>query len=388
MGLKLFRPVQSAYEMIGTEKLNRLARGAWNGAGALLWGLLGGPTSGAQWIGDAGKVSPGTGRAVNLAPGLGVIYVSGDDFTHNLRPVLIDVVESISLDSNTDPNGWDRIDRISIRPIEVEEENQNVDLIDPTTETVSVSSRPQRSRYGYEWRITKGTPAASPVAPSTPAGFVALADVIVRNAAASIASDDVSDLRVAAAFNLGSLLLTRAPWLRFGGESAFAQLRYALTSGDGLNAGDVGLVTHDYDNANPDGVLRLGELFATSGVHWPGGVKAAGYLTWNSGTQEWTLASGFGVKTVQNFSSFQRVTLELYGPTDPQYRGEPLGFPLTTFGDRNESSWDSWDANCMIHAKYRPSERKVYLQGYKLDVDSDYDPNGTTAFVNLFFAVM
>lgn len=389
MGYSLFRPLQSAYELIGTEKINRLARGPWNAAAAAIWGLLGAPTSGAFWFGDAGKPSAGAGLSVNLAAGLGVITASGGgDFDHPLRPIIISATEAIPLDANSDPNFWDRIDLITIRALESEGESANASIRDPLSGNTTIAARAQRVALGYQYRVVKGVPAASPLVPATPAGYTRIGYVIVRNAAGSINNADVIDNRTPASAALGALLLTKTPWLRFGTESAFAQFMFAPESEGPLAAGDMALVTHNYDDITPDGVLRLGELFAAAGVYWPGSPKAAGFLTWDQGTTSWALTSGYGVKTLTNFGSFQRVTLELYGPADPEFKGAPLGFVLTTFGDVNESSWDSWDANFMVHTKYVPSTRTVFLQGYKLDVDSDYDPNGTTAFSNLFFLVM
>lgn len=271
MGLNLFRPLHSAYELIGTEKLNRLSKGAWNGAAALAWGLLGAPESGLRWFGDAGKPGAGAGLSTTLAAGLGVIVASGTgDFDHALRPIIIPTAATIPHDANNDPNGWDRIDSVCIRAIEAESESANASIRDPLTGNITTAARNQRVQLTYQYLIVKGAPALSPAIPSAPAGYVRIGYVIIRNAAGSINSADVYDERQPARLTLGSLLLTRAPWLQLGSGPTGAIVHYAPETEGALNAGDVAIATGGWDGVSePDGVLRVGTLHAGA-VNAPG----------------------------------------------------------------------------------------------------------------------
>lgn len=264
MGLTLNRALHSAYELIGTEKLNRLAKGTWNGAAALAWGLLGAPESGMFWFGDAGKPGAGAGLATTLAAGLGVVVATGTgDFDHALRPLIIPTSATLPHDANNDPNGWDRVDAICIRAIEAEGESANASIRDPLTGNVTIAARNQRVTLTYQYAIVKGAPALSPAIPSAPAGYVRIGYVIIRNAAGSVNSADVYDERTPASLSLGSLLLTRSPWLRLGSGPTGAILHYAPETEGALNAGDVAVTTGAWDGvSDPDGVLRVGTLHA------------------------------------------------------------------------------------------------------------------------------
>lgn len=265
MGKILNRALQNASEIISAQKLNRGFRGAWNAAAAAIFGLIDAPT-GSVFIGNGCKAvitSPGS-LGVDLSAGLALHDIaSGDIFTADHRPILLDVKQNVQLTPNA--SGSDRIDRVSIRAVEVDEDPQVVDIKDPITGSISAQTRNQRTHYAYQVVATEGTPAGSPVAPATPAGYLAVCDILVQNAAGAITSGNITDLRT---------LDTRT-----AGELAAALVN---TSAIKTLSGAAPLLVQDSAGAQTPVISR-------------NSVKAFGYYTYSGVDNEFNLTSGYNM---------------------------------------------------------------------------------------------
>lgn len=263
MGLNLFRPNFSEYQVLDLNDLTRLAKGGWNGVAALAWALLNGnTTSGAYFLGDACRPSAPGGLSVSLNKGMGFVYAAAaDDFDANIKPIILPEDQIVSFDANTDGSGFDRADSIVIRPLESEQGAEDVYTLDPITRLKSLVSRARKIKYGYQYQVIKGTPAASPLVPATPAGWYQVAVVGIQNGAGSILSSDIIDRRLdwTAVF---SNLWANGGLLRLGPTGDFVDLMRSADAEGPFAAGDVGLVTATWDDVTPDGVLQLGRLVA------------------------------------------------------------------------------------------------------------------------------
>lgn len=116
----------------------------------------------------------------SVAPGIGYLFDStkldpaGDAWDHEAyRPIVVDVAETFVLGAHDATNP--RWDIISLAPAWEEDESDTRRIKNPTTLVESSQSVPLRKRYYFTLTVTPGTPAASPVEPSVPAGHIKIA---------------------------------------------------------------------------------------------------------------------------------------------------------------------------------------------------------------------
>lgn len=88
-----------------------------------------------------------------------------------------------------------RIDVVEVRPIEETYNSVSRQFKDPITGIVTSAVTKTKKHYGYEVQILEGTPAGSPSAPSSTAGWIKIAEVYVAQSASSIDQDDIKDVR-------------------------------------------------------------------------------------------------------------------------------------------------------------------------------------------------
>lgn len=193
MARKLFRILQTAYEGITQLKLNRAGMSGWNSAATALFGIF--PTTSSFWIGGGGKATAGGALNVTLAKGLGIHFLVGSDWDHDFRPIIIDSDVTIPFEGNSDASGNDRIDLLCMRAVDSEGDSISVETKDPTSGVISETTLNQRVEYDWEYQIVKGTVAASPVAPATPANWIAVAEVTIPNAAVALIDANIEDVR-------------------------------------------------------------------------------------------------------------------------------------------------------------------------------------------------
>jgi len=206
----------------------------------------------------------GTNANVTMKPGLALWYDAsqGDSWLGEVTPVFFDTAQTASFTSNT--SGNDRIDVLSVRPIEVEEDSVLRKFKDPISQVVSQQLSPQRVRLGFEFVVTEGVPAASPSVPATPTGTFKIAEVLRPNAQADVNAVDVTDARNLDRMKTGfvdavSGLAARAGALYFGDP---AGNHYKLERDDAVTP--TVLQLQNQNGLNQD--FEAAELKATAGL--------------------------------------------------------------------------------------------------------------------------
>lgn len=203
----LLEPIQPANARVSSTFLNRLARGPWRTVAALGKALfhhtLAEALPSQTFIGEAFRVSADGGTAVTLKRGLALFRDTswGDEWYGDLRPVYADGETIVSIATNSDGSGDDRIDSLFVRPVPVEQDPITFTLKDsedgPTYE-LSLNS----ARYlEWEYLLVEGTAGAVPAAPDPPAPsigqhtWIRIADIERPNTQAAVNQSEVTDQR-------------------------------------------------------------------------------------------------------------------------------------------------------------------------------------------------
>ena len=200
----ILRVLKNAYELFDATDVVRLAKSSVRNVAAL--GLAtrmldaDGDTviDAPVFVGSGfAPSSPGTDSLVYLKPGVAFLYDSGegDAWLGQVKIAYSDEVDSVALATNVDGSGDDRIDVVSLRPLEVEEDSQLRYFKDPTSLAKYQANSPQRVRLDYEIVVTTGVVAPVPAAPATPAGTFKVAEVLRINGQANVNPTDVTDSR-------------------------------------------------------------------------------------------------------------------------------------------------------------------------------------------------
>lgn len=179
-------PVVSENQRTDIVDFNRLAAlGVDNLARALSGALLPGPGA----IVRGGKVKPTTPASKNVV----VEPLMGIDASSQL--LLLESEATLAVPNNA--SGQPRIDLVSVGYVQSNLAAEQRWFWNPTTENeFQQNTVTQRDLLAVPV-LTTGTPAASPVAPPTPAGHIALAQIAVAPGFASIIADDITRLNAA-----------------------------------------------------------------------------------------------------------------------------------------------------------------------------------------------
>jgi hypothetical protein len=228
--MQILRVLKTPYELFDATDVVRLAKSSVRNMAALGFAtrMIAGDGSATVdapvFVGSSFEpTATGADALVSLKAGIAFLYdtTEADAWLGEVEVVFSDEVDTIALATNVDGSGDDRIDVISLRPLEVEEDSQTRWFKDPVTLTKSQVASPQRVRLDYEIVVTAGTVAPAPVAPSTPAGTYKVAEVLRVNGQANVNPSDVTDARSLDRVRAGiveafSGLVTRAGALYFG----------------------------------------------------------------------------------------------------------------------------------------------------------------------------
>jgi len=115
-----------------------------------------------------------TGVTFSVAAGLGFKNVGSgetDADEPKIQPIHVSAAFQFVTD-NSDPTN-PRIDRLFMKPKRTDGTSTSVDVINPSTKAITPTSLNTYTVSNYDFAYVAGTPAASPVAPSPPAGYVA-----------------------------------------------------------------------------------------------------------------------------------------------------------------------------------------------------------------------
>lgn len=330
--MKLLRYLHNGYQLILSDYLNRLAKTPWLAAASLAFGQF------RKWddtvpefyavgqsflaVADGSNtLSLNSGIALHNDPG-------GDSYLGDLLPIFAGADISVPITDNSDGSGDDRIDLVVVQRTTVDGNTEQADFKDENTGNTYTDNVETWREFDTVYDVIEGTPASSPAAPSTPAGWMPVAEVYRTNASSGVNPDDLTDVRPTidggSSFGFVRLLdflaLKDQAGIYFGDKDA----EHSYLRGDaGTDSRTLSLVT-DLMGAVPDGELNLGELIAwgklkSDELH--GNInddvvvrnaadddlgalqaknvqRAWGLLQWNSGSSSWEWGANYNMGTI------------------------------------------------------------------------------------------
>ena len=135
----------------------------------------------------AGAALSFQGNYFNSLGQFGFNSLSGDMFS-----VVVPLDSAIAFDSGS---SQDRIDILEICPAMNSYNSTNRQIKDPITQTVTIALLNSKISFDFNFKITQGTPGASPSAPSGTAGYIKVAEVYVPALASAIDQTKIKDIR-------------------------------------------------------------------------------------------------------------------------------------------------------------------------------------------------
>jgi hypothetical protein len=123
---------------------------------------------------------------IQVRKGIGLYYDSAetDAFGMHYKPIVVgaNFTEVLSAHDATNP----RYDLICLAPSTTDDQPSSRLVLNTGTTSIN-----KRTRLSYEFQVVEGTPAASPSVPATPAGYIAIARVLVPATSGTVTIYDV-----------------------------------------------------------------------------------------------------------------------------------------------------------------------------------------------------
>lgn len=131
----------------------------------------------------------------SLAAGIGFFYDGTQTgFNPKFRQIFSNAAIPVTILANTNANN--RVDLICLAPNFAVTANASRYVKTGGVGPVVLTSVPKLAQDGYTLQVVAGTPGVSPVAPSTPSGFIAIAQVLNRGSSAGMSgSGAITDVR-------------------------------------------------------------------------------------------------------------------------------------------------------------------------------------------------
>lgn len=126
---------------------------------------------------DSFKVLRTTATQMTVTAGLGFQVDDDGDYNPVIKPLVRDA--NATVDINTPDAGNPRIDIISVKHNREDAEEESRAFKDEFTDVVSNQDVVVATDWKADILYTAGTPAGSPVAPATPAGYIKIAELYV-----------------------------------------------------------------------------------------------------------------------------------------------------------------------------------------------------------------
>lgn len=187
--------IQNDYEKILSSDINQRGTIAEQFASFLMSVLLRsepGNDERTGFVGDGCLVTVSSGLTMQVAAGVGFYDDTAESDAYDMvyKPIVVATAftSGLTLDAHDATNP--RIDIICLAPDTVDEDSQSRHVIDPTDGADSSSSVYKRRRNTYAVSVVAGTPAATPAAPSTPAGYVKIAECLVPASSGAVTVTD------------------------------------------------------------------------------------------------------------------------------------------------------------------------------------------------------
>lgn len=140
------------------------------------------------FFGEDCDVSITAGLVLAIAPGVGFYYDTADvdAFGPCYKPIVVSTAGSVTLGAH---NSSPRVDIVCLAPLLDEDQSESRSVKDGSG-TVTAQSVDKRARWSYTALVVAGTPAAVPVAPATPAGYLLCATVVVPATSGAVVVHD------------------------------------------------------------------------------------------------------------------------------------------------------------------------------------------------------
>lgn len=146
------------------------------------------------FYGDSFKVTYVNSTTVQVASGVGFQTDGTQVDPEPTKRLLLNAAAANKTIAAADPSN-NRIDIVSVKAARATIDTENRNFKDAGTGVVSSVSFVVEDDWAADIVVTTGTPSGSPVAPSTPAGYIKIAEVTVTAATGVSGSSAVSDSR-------------------------------------------------------------------------------------------------------------------------------------------------------------------------------------------------
>lgn len=144
------------------------------------------------FLGESCLVTVSSGLTMQVAAGVGWYddEAETDAYEPVYKPIVVPVATTTGLTLGAHDATNPRIDIICIAPDYTDEDTQSRQVIDPGSGSVSSQSVAKKTRCTYALQVVAGTPASTPAAPSTPAGYLKLAECAVPASSGAVTVTD------------------------------------------------------------------------------------------------------------------------------------------------------------------------------------------------------
>lgn len=157
---------------------------------------------------DHCKVTATGNLTFEISTGFGLYFsaadVDGDNYEpQSYLPIVVEseIADTLAAHDATHP----RIDIVCLKPAWVDDDGASRNVKNPGTGAITSNSVDQRRRFGADYVVVTGTPAASPSAPSVPSGYVEIARATVPATSGAASWEDTRPvLNIGHYFNGGA----------------------------------------------------------------------------------------------------------------------------------------------------------------------------------------
>ena len=274
--LQVFR---EAYVLMTNEDVRRLAAQPWQAASVALWAsrlLRGDGSIPLPFVCLGQALEPRANGAANqltLAPGLALYHDSteGDMWIGKIKPLLVKTEQAITITTNSDATGHDRVDVVAVRPKLVEGDIRSATFKTPGAAPGTgrfTRDSPHQTSWEVEHQVFEGVAAVTPVIPSLPSGWIKVCEVVRPNGQADVNASNVTDRRTGDTLRANHLSLSggASSFVRFllGGQAYSGQtyssiLRANETEGF-WSQGDIIGANNTFDDSKPVGTWWIDVL--------------------------------------------------------------------------------------------------------------------------------
>lgn len=143
---------------------------------------------------DSFQVSRVGNNEVSVKSGLGFQLNQDQSFDPDMKPISLDSNTSVVIPTANPTD--DRIDLIVVQSRLIDGQTESRKFKDAFTDSITSNSAVISKEWGSDIQVVQGTPAASPVKPAVPSGYIEIASVLVEAANGVTQSSNITDERI------------------------------------------------------------------------------------------------------------------------------------------------------------------------------------------------